>query len=112
MPDSARAARTTSSTSSTDLLSASSTPRFKPTEQNLQLTFVFSVQYSQTFAGYTPRYVPCSVPTRDMRFPELVLLSYHSGCGASRTGTTVPSRSIQYVRSRRLRTYGDSAAKR
>ena len=47
----ARAARTTSITSSTDFSSASSTPRLRPTEQNLQLTFCgFAVQYSQTLA--------------------------------------------------------------
>ena len=46
-----RAARTTSITSSTDFSSASSTPRLRPTEQNLQFIFCgFGVQYSQTFA--------------------------------------------------------------
>ena len=39
-------------TSLTDLSSASSTPRLRPTEQNLQFVFSgFSVQYSQTLAG-------------------------------------------------------------
>ncbi len=38
-------------TSSTDFSSASSMPRFRPTEQNLQLVFCgFAVQYSQTLA--------------------------------------------------------------
>ena len=51
MPDSSRARRTTSMTSLTDFSSASSTPRFRPTEQNLQLTFWgLAVQYSQTLA--------------------------------------------------------------
>ena len=46
-----RAARVTAITSSTDFSSASSTPRLRPTEQNLQFTLVgFWVQYSQTFA--------------------------------------------------------------